>query len=204
MQFCEAAGARVVPLVLGEPAKTTLDKLGKCNGVLFPGGDDDGYFEFGRFIFEQIKQINDSGQFYPLFGICQGHENMAMYVSDMGRSVLNRLPAIDVPLTLEFVGSSTNKLFSGLTDAQRKEYELHPVLQNAHNWGISPDSFLSDLGLASVFHPTSISFTPASKEPFVASMESSAYPFFSVQFHPRKSSSLPQARELCTRNSRLE
>jgi gamma-glutamyl hydrolase len=50
-QFIEAAGARVVPLVLGEPREVTLEKLSKLNGVLFPGGDGD-YLEFGRFIFE--------------------------------------------------------------------------------------------------------------------------------------------------------
>ena len=39
IHFIESAGARVVPLVLGEPESITLDKLSKLNGVLFPGGD---------------------------------------------------------------------------------------------------------------------------------------------------------------------
>ena len=54
VEFAQSAGARVVPLVVGEPKEVTLDKLSKLNGVLFPGGDGD-YFEYGRFIFETIK-----------------------------------------------------------------------------------------------------------------------------------------------------
>jgi gamma-glutamyl hydrolase len=46
VEFMESAGARVIPLVRGEPEEVTLDKLSKINGVLFPGGDGD-YLEYG-------------------------------------------------------------------------------------------------------------------------------------------------------------
>jgi hypothetical protein len=59
--FLQAAGARVVPLILGEPKEKTAEKLSKCNGVLLPGGADDGYFDFGRTIFETVKSFNDQG-----------------------------------------------------------------------------------------------------------------------------------------------
>lgn len=53
------------------------------------------------------------------------------------------------------------------------------VALNSHTFGISPDKFETDAGLASIFHPTSISYTPDSAAlPFVASMESAKYPFF--------------------------
>jgi len=45
---------------------------------------------------------------------------------------------------------------------------------------------LIDLGLATYFYPTSIAYTTDTHEPFVASMESSRYPFYSIQFHPEK------------------
>ena len=49
--FMESAGARVVPLILGETWDVTLDKINRVDGILFPGGDGD-YIEFGRTIFE--------------------------------------------------------------------------------------------------------------------------------------------------------
>jgi gamma-glutamyl hydrolase len=54
----EASGARVVPLIVGEPESVTLDKLSKLNGVIYPGGDGD-YLEYGRSLFWKIKEIND-------------------------------------------------------------------------------------------------------------------------------------------------
>jgi len=87
VKFFEAAGARIVPLILGEPRQVTLDKLSKLNGVLFPGGDGD-YLEFGRFIYNTIKEYNDNGTYYPLWGTCLGLENIAIYAADEGQSVL--------------------------------------------------------------------------------------------------------------------
>jgi gamma-glutamyl hydrolase len=58
VDFVQSSGARVVPLIVNEPAEVTLDKLSKLNGVLFPGGDGD-YLEYGRFVHEKIKEYND-------------------------------------------------------------------------------------------------------------------------------------------------
>jgi gamma-glutamyl-gamma-aminobutyrate hydrolase PuuD len=56
--WLEANGARVIPLINGEPETLTTYKLSKVNAVLFPGGDGD-YLEYGRLIFNKIKAIND-------------------------------------------------------------------------------------------------------------------------------------------------
>ncbi len=37
-QHLEASGARTMPLFFNEPWETTLEKLNKVSGVLFPGG----------------------------------------------------------------------------------------------------------------------------------------------------------------------
>ena len=54
----EASGARVVPLILGEPEEVTMDKISKLDGVLFPGGDGD-YIEMGGKIIAKIMELND-------------------------------------------------------------------------------------------------------------------------------------------------
>jgi len=60
VKFVEAAGARVVPLIWGEPEEVTLDKLSKLNGVLFPGGAND-YDAYGRLIISKLIEYNDLG-----------------------------------------------------------------------------------------------------------------------------------------------
>jgi len=48
--------------------------------VLFPGGGGD-YLEFGRFIFKKIKEYNDNGTYYPMWGTCLGFEDFVIYAS---------------------------------------------------------------------------------------------------------------------------
>jgi gamma-glutamyl hydrolase len=71
VKFMEAAGARVVPLILGEAEEVTLEKISKLDGVLFPGGDGD-YIEMGGKIIRKIMEYNDDGHFYPVWGTCLG------------------------------------------------------------------------------------------------------------------------------------
>lgn len=71
VQFVESAGARVVPLTPAETWTATVSKLGKLNGVFFPGGSGN-YVDFGRKIFNQVKTYNSSGKFYPLWGTNEG------------------------------------------------------------------------------------------------------------------------------------
>ena len=101
VEFLESAGARVVPLVVGESKEVTLDKLSKLNGVLLPGGDGD-YMEYGRFIFEKIKEYNDNGTYYPVWGTCMGYEDMAAYVSKQGWNILEHFEYSNGSLALEF------------------------------------------------------------------------------------------------------
>jgi gamma-glutamyl hydrolase len=110
----ESAGARVVPLIRGEPESVTLEKLKKLNGVLMPGGDGD-YVEFGRFIYNTIKSHNDNGTYFPLWGTCLGFENFAIFASDEGLSVLGTYEASGVSLPLKFLKDPrATQMFGGL------------------------------------------------------------------------------------------
>lgn len=71
VKFLESAGARIIPMIRSESREVTLDKLSKVNGILFPGGTGD-YIEYGQFIFDTVKQINDNGTYFPLWGTCLG------------------------------------------------------------------------------------------------------------------------------------
>lgn len=131
--------------------------------------------------------MNDMGHFYPLWGTCLGFENMAIWASDEGSDVLTTLQAHNVNLPLEFIGEAdNNRMFADL-GAEAYGFEDLAIALNSHTFGVSPDKFKTDAGLASIFHPTSVSYTTDDAHlPFVASMESSEYPFFGTQFHPEK------------------
>jgi len=97
----EAAGARVVPIIVGEPWQVTMDKLSKMNGVIFPGGDGD-YLEFGRKLFWTIKEINDNGTYFPVWGTCMGYEYIVSYISPLGWDILDHYEFHSGGMAMEF------------------------------------------------------------------------------------------------------
>lgn len=68
-----------------------------------------------------------------------------------------------------------------------RDFETKAITYNYHKWGIKPETFQTDKGLASFWDVTAISKT-ASGDPFVASIESKKYPIMGTQFHPEKPS----------------
>jgi len=186
VKFMESAGARVVPLIMGEPLEVTLEKVSKLSGVLFPGGGGD-YIEFGRPIYEAILEANDQGHFYPAWGTCLGLEALATWASSDGRDVLTHLEAEHVSLPLFFTADPLEtKMFAGL-GLSAYWFENLPVTLNAHSFGVDPTRFTDDEGLKSIFTLTSVSFEPEGDgNPFTATMESDRYPIMGTQFHPEK------------------
>lgn len=184
--YLEAAGARVVPLILGEPEEVTMEKLSKLNGVFLPGGGGS-YTDFGRVIMERIVQYNDDGVYYPVFGVCLGYENMMKYAADAGVNITSSYILHETSLPLEFVvDTATSSMWADL-GAGYHNFETEAMTYNSHGNGIDPEKFTTDLGLAEMYRLTSISYLPEDGRPFTATVEAWDYPFFGTQFHPEKS-----------------
>lgn len=186
VKFMEGSGARVVPLISTEDWATTEAKLNRIDGVLFPGGDNL-YTEYARGIFNYAVKMNDLGHFYPIWGTCLGMQTLAIITSDAGNDILTYAPAFDVSLPLEFIGDPDSSKMFGDLGWQAEGFAELPITLNNHVGGVAPERFLTDAGLSSFFHPTSISYSPEEGHlPFTATMESYKYPFFGTQFHPEK------------------
>lgn len=186
VDFLQSGGARVVPLVMNEPVDVTVEKLKKLNGVFMPGGDGD-YLEYGRFVYDRIKELNDEGVYLPLWSVCMGYENMLSYISDDGWDVMGSYEMDYGSLTLEFtVDPRETQMYSQLGD-EAFLFEDHAITYNSHHWSVDPEVFETDEKLRDMFTVTAISYMPDGR-PITASIESDKYPFYGTQFHPEKSS----------------
>ena len=70
--------------------------------MLFPGGGGD-YLEYGRNIYNHIKEYNDNDTYFPMWGTCLGLENIAIYESKEGETVLENFPIDYGSLSLKFL-----------------------------------------------------------------------------------------------------
>lgn len=181
-----AEGARVVPLVAGWDRSKTEEILPYINGIFMPGGGTD-YEEYAAYLMDRAVQINDSGQVFPVYGVCLGFESMGIWASSKGHDLLQNIDAHEVSLPLEFVVDPEDTKLFGDLGSYAHRYEEVASLWQSHTWAISPDSFETDEGLKSKFRLTSIQYTTdESATPFTGTMESPDYPFFATQFHPEK------------------
>ena len=90
VRWIESAGARVVPITSEESLESVADKLSKLNGVVLPGGGGD-YNTTAEFIFNKVKEYNDNGMFYPLWGTCYGYEHIVGFTASIGFNALTRI-----------------------------------------------------------------------------------------------------------------
>lgn len=109
-----------------------------------------------------------------------------MFVSDDSDTVLiSGLKSDDENYVLHYTQDpSTSRLFGPLGD-EAQVLADRPITYNHHSYGVIPNRFLTDRGLAEIFTPLAISYDNVGVA-FIAAMESKQYPFFGVQFHPEK------------------
>lgn len=183
VRFVEGAGARVVPFVYNEPEETTIEKLGKVNGVLFPGGAGD-YMKIGKLVVEHAKKMNDEGKFFPLWGTCLGFEVLSQLTAK-GDDILEKYGASHVSLPLFFKQDPRfSKMYCPMgLEAMRFQKEDFTI--NSHSFSIPPETFEKDEGLKEMWDVITVTYN-ADKKPFVSSIEGKKYPFMATQFHPEK------------------
>ena len=170
-----------------ESDEETLSKLALVNGVLFPGGHPErGYLAKAQFIYDQAKEINDAGTYFPLFGICKGFLYMSYFASDVGTDLAVDLPSQETSLPIKFtVDPAETKMFKDIGE-RKKDYESVAFAYNMHDNSIAVESFETDAGLKDMFKLTSTCTDESEGTTFGCSMESDKYPFAAVMFHPEK------------------
>ncbi|XP_068618378.1 gamma-glutamyl hydrolase-like [Battus philenor] len=188
----EASGARVVPILIGKNREYYKEIMSKLNGVLFPGGatyfnQSDGYADAGQHIYELAIELNEAGDYFPIFGTCLGFELLIIIASGRGEKE-NRIRCYSYTnLPLNFTNDfRSSKMFR---DAPANVIHIlahEDVTINAHQFCIV-DKNLESHDLVKDWYVSSYSKDDYGVD-FIATIEHRRYPFYGVQFHPEKNS----------------
>ncbi|CDW89850.1 peptidase c26 family protein [Stylonychia lemnae] len=185
VDYLEASGARVVPLIYGSGNDDAeLAKIDKLQGVFYCGGTagQQTYKDFGKRIFDKVRDLNDKGVFLPIWGTCLGFQGISSFAATNPK-VLESYDSQNDLYAMKFaVDPSQTRMYRAMgNDAYL--FEQNKIQFNFHKWGISPAKFQSDKGLKDFYTVTSTAFDNSQKE-FVNSIEAKNYPFYGTQFHP--------------------
>ncbi|GKT14799.1 putative multi-domain containing protein [Aduncisulcus paluster] len=125
VKWLESAGARVVPLFFDIPDEEIDRILDSVNGVLFTGGEDfisldpeNAYTHTAHRVLDRVKEYNDQGITFPLWGTCLGFEMICCLETDT-MDILSATEGVErIALPLNFTSyASSSALYAASSHA---------------------------------------------------------------------------------------
>mmetsp|Transcript_26733 Transcript_26733/g.39584 ORF Transcript_26733/g.39584 Transcript_26733/m.39584 type:complete len:357 (-) Transcript_26733:3860-4930(-) len=188
IKLIESVGGLSIPIMVDASDEEVEDIFKQINGVLIPGGGGGNEHAATRTMWNLAKQSNENGEPFPIFGVCLGFEIMLQLASNDNDILVDGYNAKSVswPVQLTEYGTKNSKMF---TDSDIRDIiSTQNVTWNLHRLGITPEKFLANEGITSMFEINSVNVDRDGR-PFVSSMEArniDLYPFYGVQWHPEK------------------
>ncbi|XP_028393790.1 gamma-glutamyl hydrolase-like [Dendronephthya gigantea] len=191
VKFLESSGARVVPIFNDLTENETKEIFQLINGVVFPGGIvnllTSGYANVSRRIFHLAKKRNDEGGYFPIMGMCLGHQFLAAVVNNnTDNRILTDSYNMTAPLNLP-KNFRNSKLFRDIPKDRVKSFNESLITPHFHNLSLPLRLFEESKELKDFYNVITTNLDRHGVE-FVSTMEAKNYPFYSMQWHPEKCS----------------
>ena len=193
VRWLESAGAQVVPVLYNQSQADLSLLFGQLSGLLLPGGHcgthGTAYGNASWQLLTMAKQANDAGNFFPVWGTCQGHEQLAQFGSGtMEPSILNRTQGTEgmiVPLNVTHAGLSS-RLLRDAPSQVITALQHEPITVNLHSFSALASRIEHAGSATHAFFEVVASNRDARGKEFVSLFEARQYPFYGSQFHPEK------------------
>jgi gamma-glutamyl hydrolase len=173
MSWLESGGLIPVRIPYDIPKEELLLCLRRVEGVVWAGGAIEKakydavrpiYVDTLRTTFEVAKRYNDAGDQYPLWGICQGLEFLALFQEGKDIHSLPKHKADDTfPITFTGI-SDMRKWFAPLEEEMKRK----PCAVQHHTYGVDPISSIKILSM---------------QDDYVNILKYKDYPFYGLMFH---------------------
>ncbi|KAJ8979121.1 hypothetical protein NQ317_017964 [Molorchus minor] len=142
VKYLESAGARVIPIWIGQNEKYYKRIINYTNGILFPGGgvyfnETGGYGQAARYLYKLAVEANDRGKYYPIWGSCLGMEVLfyaALKGTDIRVGCLLRNIAIPLNFTEDFADS---RLFADAPKILISSLRRENLTYNSHKYCVN-------------------------------------------------------------------
>ncbi len=189
VKFLESSGARVIPIFNNLTEVETKKLFESINGAFLPGGVvspvTSGYANVSRTIFELAKKTFDEGGYFPVMGLCLGHQFFGTVVNgNTDIRIQTDSNNMTSPLNLP-KNYRDSKLFRGISEDLVKEVNQTLITAHYHNLALPLKLFRENEKLGHFYRVITTNVDRNGVE-FVSTMEAKKYPFYSVQWHPEK------------------
>ena len=154
VKFMESLGADVVPIQTDCDSEDLTKTFASINALLVPGGgasltDSEFMINF-KFLHELAMAANDSGDYFPIWGICLGFE--ALLVLCGGVSILTEADALNLSMPTIFTeNAEKSKTFAAADERLMNLFCTQPVKYHYHKKCAEMENFLHSPGITSQY-----------------------------------------------------
>ena len=185
VEYLESVGVRIVPLIYHGDIQRNFELLRHINGLVIPGGKKNA--EYGRFvsqIYQEVKEMNDRGNYFPIWGIGMGALELLNEEVAPGYELLveRSMQAERVPL--EFTKPPEESRMWGYIGKKAYNFTLNNFTYFETSLGVDPAQVRHVNSLSKMFEVTAITYDKYGF-PMVAAFESERYPFYGTTFLPQ-------------------
>lgn len=134
-----------------------------------------------------ILSIDFTGDFFPIWGTCQGFQLLTLLAAhDPNVYLHNKFDSYNYSIPIVLTPEAhKSRLFAGLLPQTKETFITKNCTQNLHHDGILPHSYTTDPGLAKDVRLLSWN-TDKVGTPFGSTLEYTNYPFYGTQWHPER------------------
>ncbi|XP_015225648.1 PREDICTED: gamma-glutamyl hydrolase [Cyprinodon variegatus] len=187
VKFLEAAGARVVPVMINMTMEEYKTLFSSINGVLYPGGGvsiiSSGYQRAAKAFYDLAIEANKQGDYFPVWGTCLGFEQL-MYLTS-GKSLLSFTNTSGIALPLNFTEDvKGSRMFKAFPPELMRALSSEPLTENSHHWSLATLALYTNEELKSFYRV--LSTNNDGNVEFVSTVEAYNYPIYGTQWHPEK------------------
>lgn len=191
VKWMESAGARVVPVLYNQTQAELKALFYSINGLIFTGGSQTlthglPFYTSAKFLFDLVVQANQQGDYFPLWGTCQGFQllHVAGSGADNETKVLERTDAWNYCWPVNFSPlAPKSRLFGSAPANIISTFAKQNVTMNWHHWGVAPDAYTTWPNLNNMYNILATN-KDVNGEAFVSAIEGKDMPIYGSQFHP--------------------
>jgi len=199
VELLETSGAQVVPIPFDLPPENLTDIFHKINGLLLPGAsaqlwtsdstDANRYFTHvvnsSKHLIDLAVNANLKGDYFPIWGTCQGLEIMAMVMTN-DPFILDSYHQHDTFGNVTVLPEERkHEVFNDFTPELFDMLETGDLVWLWHEYGLNPQDFYKSEVLSEHFEIVVLA-NDTNNKTFVAQFKGKKLPFYLSQFHPEK------------------
>uniref|UniRef100_A0A667YK61 folate gamma-glutamyl hydrolase n=1 Tax=Myripristis murdjan TaxID=586833 RepID=A0A667YK61_9TELE len=182
VKYLEGAGARVVPIRINRTEEEYVNIFYSINGIKMALHLT--YLNPLNVNPRSPLQANDAGDYFPIWGTCQGFQQLSVLTANKNLLTLTDTKAVALPLTLTPAAQSS-RLFRSFPKDLLQSLAEENITSNFHSWSLSLQNYSRNAKLKRFYKI--LSTNNDGKKEFISTMEAYRYPFYAVQWHPEKS-----------------